>query len=290
MSYFVSFKTDLYAFFSLIRWNNLIILVLCQYMSRVFLVGPSAQWSVYLFEWPFFLIMLTFVLITSAGYIINDYYDIKIDIINKPQRVVVGNKISKRKSLYLTIVLDITGIIVGLMVSIAVGIFSFLFALVLWLYASFLKRLPFVGNFLVALLTAGSIFVLSLHYRGDMTYLYIFSTFALLICLIRELIKDIEDVQGDRAFNCRTLPIVLGIRKTKRVIYSIVILFFIFVFWVNSLTQSLSILIYFLLLGFFMGYFICLLSSATTKKDFSRLSAYAKAIMVSGVLMMILFG
>ena len=170
-------------------------------------------------DYKLLLISISTVLIAAAGYIINDYYDVKIDFVNKPERVVVDKLLKRRVVMAAHSILNFAGIGIGFLVSFKIALINFLSALLLWLYSNHLKRLPFVGNVAVALLTGAALLVIAIYYQKNMFLVLVYAIFAFSITLIREIIKDIEDVKGDTVFGCRTLPVIWGIRKTKMIIY-----------------------------------------------------------------------
>lgn len=164
---------------------------------------------------------------------------------------------------------------------------NYLSAFLLWWYSNNLKRQPFIGNFTVAVLTGLSIVVVDLLYHANDPMIFVYALFAFSITLIREIIKDIEDLKGDNTFGCETLPIIWGIRRTKVLIYLIMILFSIVVILFHEL---LTLPIYYFGIFLFIPFLGLLwqLIRADTRKDFSRLSIFCKIIMVLGIFSMIL--
>ena len=171
------------------------------------------------------------ILITAAGYVINDYYDVKIDYINKPHRVVVGKFLKRRSSIVLHAWLNTLGILLGTWVSWKIGLIDFFAIGLLWLYSNQLKRLPLLGNITVAVLTGLAVFIVFIFFQESIFLFAAYATFAFFISLIREIIKDMEDVEGDKKFGCKTLPISIGIRRSKIVIYLISLFFLMSVFF-----------------------------------------------------------
>ncbi|MGK7397038.1 MAG: geranylgeranylglycerol-phosphate geranylgeranyltransferase [Candidatus Cyclobacteriaceae bacterium M3_2C_046] len=280
----------LIAFLRLIRVQNLLIIFLTQYLVAIFLIGTSDNWWLYLFDPGLFLLSFSTLLIAAAGYIINDYYDIKIDYINKPHRVIVGRLIKRRHALFIHLSLNILAVLTGIFLSLWIGFIYAITAFLLWFYSNHLKRLPFIGNLLVSFLTGLSLFILALYYRENEILIYVYAVFAFGITLIREIIKDMEDLKGDANFGCRTLPVIWGIRKVKILIYILIVLFTTFSFLIMQQLENAFLNIYFLL--FFvpvMGIFIAKLARSDSKRSFSYLSSYCKGLMLSGILSMIFF-
>ena len=146
----VSFSVS--GFLKLVRFPNLAIIVFTQYMTAIFLVGEAGEGLQYLLDPNLFKLVLATVLIAAAGYIINDYYDVKIDFINKPDRVVVGRALKRRKAMVLHTAFNFIGILIGFTLSWKIGLLCFASAFMLWFYSNQLKRLPLIGNCFVGLL------------------------------------------------------------------------------------------------------------------------------------------
>lgn len=266
----------------LTRFGNLVIIGFAQYFTAAFLIGRYT-----IRDFNLLLLSISTVLIAAAGYIVNDYYDVKIDYINKPERVVIGRSITRRYAILFHVVFSAIGILIGVYLSWSIAAVNILSVFLLWLYSNNLKRQPFVGNLAVALLTGASIFVVDMLYRTHNPLIIIYALFAIFMTLVREIIKDIEDLKGDNTFGCKTLPIIWGIRKTKVIIYTILGIFSIAVIVLNTRFEILPLQYYVLLLFAPLVWFVVRLYRADTKKDFSWLSTFCKAIMLVGILSMV---
>lgn len=278
---------SLIGFIKLTRIGNLLIIVFAQYFTSIFLVTNAQNWKIYLLDIDLFFISLSSVLIAASGYIINDYYDVKIDYINKPDRVVVGKVIKRRVVMVAHTIINFCGIGIGFIVSPIFAIINFGSALLLWLYSNQLKRLVLVGNLAVSILAGLSIYIVALLYQSYNPLLFIYAAFAFGYTIIREVVKDIEDLQGDEAFGCKTLPIVYGIRKTKGFLF-----LFNFLFGASLSYLLLNIASPFGLI-LMTGNIVLLttltivLYKADTKKEFHQLSTVTKIIMMLGILSMV---
>ncbi|MEN8247722.1 MAG: geranylgeranylglycerol-phosphate geranylgeranyltransferase [Bacteroidota bacterium] len=270
----------------LVRWKNLLIIIATQYLSAYFLTGTISVESL-LLDIRMLGLSISTVLIAAAGYVINDYYDVKIDYVNRPERVVVGRYLMRRYILFLHAFLNVTGITIGILVSWKIGFIDFFAAGFLWFYSNLLKRLPLLGNLTVALLTGLSVFIVYVHFNVSFFLFAAYAAFAFFISLIREIIKDIEDLEGDKKFDCKTLPIVLGIRKSKLIIYVINVIFLISVAFL--LKQEPKFLWVLSGLSILLGWLSFKLYKADKSKDFSRLSNFTKQIMILGLISMIFF-
>lgn len=274
-------KRDVISFARLTRVWNLIIIALAQYLTAAFLIDP-----VTILDPRLFILSLSTVSIAAAGYVINDYYDIKIDLINKPERVVVGKSITRRYAILFHTLLSLAGVTLGFILSWKIAAVNFVSASLLWWYSNSLKRHPFVGNLVVAVLTGVAIWLVdSLYKTGDMLIIA-YATFAFFMTLIREIIKDMEDLKGDQTFGCQTLPIVWGMRKTKYFIYMILAVFVMTVMALNHFYVNLPEDYFLLFLFVPLLWFLVRLIGADTKKDFSWLSGFCKIILLLGILSM----
>lgn len=276
-------------FFRLIRIPNLLIIVFAQYFSAIFILGNAVNWQSYLLDKNLFLISLSTVLIAAAGYIINDYFDIKIDYINKPERVIIGREMKRRKAMAFHTLFNFSGIIIGFFVHPYISLINAASATILWWYSSQLKRKPLVGNVIVAWLTAMCLLILVVHYRSHILLMVMYAVLAFGLTLIREIIKDIEDLQGDADFGRKTLPVVWGVRKTKWFLFILSIGFITGLFFIILQLQNPDIHLFFYLFLIPMIIFVVLLLKADTKKDFARLSTICKILMLLGILSMVFF-
>ena len=288
----IPFSAFTFGFLRLIRVQNLLIVVLTQFLARFFLVGPSAddQPAGYLqlfFDPSLWLLSLSTVCIAAAGYIINDYFDIKIDLVNKPQRVIIGRYLKRRVAMGVHQILNVIGCLIGLYLSKWVFLIDVVAVSLLWFYSAQFKRQPLIGNVIVSLLTAFSLIVLAVYYRQNAEMLLIYALFSFGISLIREIIKDMQDIRGDARFGCRTLPIVWGLRRTKYLLYVLIGAFVMSLFFIAISLQNFRLNCIFLLLLMPLGWLIYRLILADTRRDFGYLSNLCKLIMLLGVVSMV---
>ncbi|MGR3809955.1 geranylgeranylglycerol-phosphate geranylgeranyltransferase [Jiulongibacter sp. NS-SX5] len=274
-------------FFELIRYKNLLIIVLTQYMARIFLVGKGTSILDSILDEKQFLISLSTVMVAAAGYIINDYFDIKIDQVNKPHEVVIGRFIKRRHAMLFHQILNVSAAVISFTLGWKVFAVNVIAMTMLWFYASVFKKLPFIGNFMVAGLTGASLVVMAVFYTENDLLINIYALFAFGITLIREIIKDIEDIRGDKKYGSTTLPIIWGIRKTKYLLFFFMVGFVMAVGFMGFALQNKKLAYSFLLLGIPFVYLGFRLYFADRKKDFSQMSFWSKVIMILGVMSMI---
>ena len=297
---------NLLAFFKLIRWKNLLLVLYVQLILK-FIAFPSFNIETFLTPFQFVVLVISILSITAAGYIINDISDIKTDLINKPAKVIVTKDFSIEKSKRFYLWLNSIGIMLGIGLSLNVEkpSYSFIFigaSLLLYYYSKIFKSKPLIGNLIVSFLIAFNIFVLYLFdiYTVNSSYiqLYIFyiisilCLFAFLLNLIREIIKDIIDVNGDNIIKMNTLPILIGQNRAKKAaIFLCVIPLILLVYIVYNFTSIFKITIIYLIPTTILPILFVLLklNSAKTKNEFQKLSSLLKLIMLLGISAIIIF-
>ncbi|RIJ36650.1 geranylgeranylglycerol-phosphate geranylgeranyltransferase [Pontibacter oryzae] len=274
---------------TLIRARNLVMIALSQALVQACLLSPGVQWAKVLNS-DFLLLVLSTVCIAAAGYIINDYYDVKIDAINKPDRLLIGRRIRRRRAMFAHLILSALGVLAGLYLALPVGLINLGAVLLLWGYSARLKKMLLVGNIVIALLSASMLLVVAVYDDTLNKITMGYALFALLISLIREIIKDIEDMKGDASFDCRTLPIVAGLRGAKLVLYPLIAIFQVFVLVVIFHPASRLLFdVYMAALVLLPSVWLLLkLVRADRKRDFTFLSNLNKLIMLTGILSMLL--
>ncbi len=261
------------------------IIAITQLMVALFLIDGNTLGGL-IMDYKLHLLIMSTLFIASAGYLINDYYDIKIDYINKPNRVIIGKHIKRRQVLIIHSILNFSGIILGFFVSWWVLGINIVAAFLLWIYSNLLKRLPLWGNLVVSFLTGLSVYIVYFLYYNNLQLILMYAVFAFFISLIREIVKDLEDIEGDESFGCKTLPIAIGTAATKKIIYVITVIFLGVVFIV---IKDWSIFLpFFIILSIILGFLCIKIYKADKKNDFSKISGLAKLIMLVGILSMVL--
>lgn len=277
-------------FLRVTRSYNLLMIMMTQYFVYIFLVGDGfSRWEL-LFQPMIFLLSISTVCIAAAGYIINDYHDVKIDMINKPGRVVIGNIINRRYALLLYLLLSLTGIGLGFLLSWKIGMINLFSASWLWLYSIYFKKMAFWGNFTIAMLSAMTIIIIYFWkpVAGGLPLL-VYAWFAFIITLIREIIKDMEDIKGDKFYGCKTLPIIWGIAGTSKLLHVLNLIMIISVIAAFITTSNHFLRLFAVVILLQTGYLSYLLRHTDTKKGFQRLGLYCKIIMLTGILAMPFF-
>lgn len=303
------------AFLLLVRWPNLVFIAITQILFVYCIVHPvmyAAGAAPNIQGIYFLLLMASYVLIAAGGYIINDYFDLDIDQVNKPHKLVVEKIIPRRWVIFWHLFLSFTAIIMGFYIDLKtnvrfLGLVNTICVALLFIYSISLKKKLLSGNIVVSALTAWVILVIGWcetsnllqptligSFTEKITRIsFLYAGFAFVISLIREVVKDMEDIEGDRRYGCNTMPIAWGINATK-----------VFVaVWLVVLASALSIVQFYvlvfkwwwsaayciLLIIIPLVYIFKLLVQAQTSKDYHRLSSLIKVVMFTGILSMIFF-
>lgn len=310
------------AFFKLIRYPNLIFIAITQLLFYFCILYPAIHPGV-LFSDQFsllLLLVLSSVSIAAGGYVINDYFDLRIDQVNKPGRIVVEKVIPRRWAIIWHWIFSTAGVVIGFYISFVtrnwlIGGSNVLCVLLLWVYSTTFKKKLLSGNIIISLLTAWVVMVVfffvdffsensipgwqmpaqldGLTHNRIMRLAFLYAGFAFVISLIREVIKDMEDMEGDAKYGCKTMPVVWGIPVSK--VFTGV--------WLMALTGTLlGIQFYAMYLGWWWSILYCVvliivpslwitrkLYLAALPTDFGYLSGAVKFVMLTGILSMLFF-
>jgi len=298
-----------YSTLKLIRYPNLILIILTQIFIKYFLFERFGI-ATTLSNFQFILLCIATLSIAAAGNVINDIYDVETDTINNPRKVIIGNKISEKTGYNFYIAFSIIGVGIGFYLSNLISRpgFSAIFIIIsalLYLYATYLKNIIIAGNLLISSLVSMVILILGLYDLlpaitpgNRATQAVIFSIlldyafFAFLINWLREMVKDQQDVKGDFNTGRNSLPIALGKERANKVIAAIslipicLIIYYMYEYlYENSYAVCYAL---FLIVGPLL-YFISKLLSAKTEKQYAHLSNTLKLIMMFGLLSIALY-
>ncbi|WP_081909294.1 geranylgeranylglycerol-phosphate geranylgeranyltransferase [Flavobacterium sp. ASV13] len=293
-------------YLKLVRYQNLLMLAFMQVLFRyAFLKQQNIPLA--LADWQYGLLVLSTVLLAAAGYVINDIFDVATDSINKPNNVIIGKGISEARAYNIYIGLNITGVAIGFYLSNVILRPSFatvfiLIASLLYFYSTSLKQIMILGNFIVALLLALSVIIIGIfdlfpatnaENQAQMASLFSilidYALFAFMINFIREIVKDIEDVNGDYNQGMNTLPIAIGISRAAKIALGFAIIPFILsLLYINTYFMQNKLYIATLYSFAFvlapLLYFIVKIFTAKTQKEFHHLSTVLKLILLFGIL------
>lgn len=304
-------------YFKLIRPVNLLIIALTQYLMLFWIIKPllaENSCGLQMSQVDFALFVFANLLLAAAGYAINDYFDIEGDSINKPGKNVLQNKIPRRHAYLMNIIMNSLAGIIGFYCAykvgyIMLGFFFVVIALALYYYSLKYKRQFLTGNIVVALMAAYAVFsvwlfqffaIFSLAKAGD-PYIYIhtidarkeisyfilgFAVFAFLLTMIREIIKDIEDVKGDETVGCNTLAVKKGILTARKWVMALCVstILLLVVCQVLLFSSQKVLSLYLVMIQSMLVYLIVKVNRAKDGSEFHFLSLFAKIIMLAGLL------
>jgi 4-hydroxybenzoate polyprenyltransferase len=311
------------AFFQLIRWPNLFFIALTQWLFYKCVVfsqytNTPEAFSEFDRRWfLFYCLMAASILIAAAGYIINDYFDRQIDAVNKPAKVVVDKTVKRRWAIIWHLVFSVLGVAISFYVSYRTGTWVIFLintaaVLLLWLYSTRFKKKLLTGNVLIAALTAWVVIVVYFfagasildkrgwqpdHFHFNIRQLFkftmLYAGFSFIVSLIREVVKDIEDIDGDRQYHCNTMPIAWGIPAAKIfaavwIIVCIAALAIVQLYaWQSGWWQSAVYCSLLIILPLIVA--LRWLVKAKVTADYRRISHLIKGIMLAGILSMLSF-
>jgi len=260
----------------------------------------------------FYLLVSASLAIAAAGYIINDYFDLNIDLVNKPKKLIIEKHINRRWAIILHLGLSFIGFLISCYVgyrlkNIYIPFFNLLAIAALWFYSTTFKKKLLIGNVVISVLTAWVILVLTVavynlnSYTESNTYIisrllkvsFLYAGFAFIISLVREVVKDMEDITGDLKYGCKTMPIIWGVPVSK--VFTAV--------WLIVLISGVAALQFYVLqLGWWLSAVYCImliimpllwivseLYKARISEDFGKISTAIKLVMFSGIVSMIFF-
>ena len=294
------------AYFKIIRWKNLLLICYTFYLLK-YQLFTSFNITTKLSLIQFLTLLLSVVLITAAGYIINDIFDVKADLINKPKKVIVTKIISVEKAKRWYLFTNVLGVVLGIILCLNIQkpSYSFIFIgtpLLLYYYAKSFKGIPFLGNFVVSFLVALSFslvafFDLNFELKSNaqqliIAVLILLFSVAFSLNLIREIVKDLEDVNGDKKLNLKTLPILFGRNRIRFIAsYLCLIPILILLFIIFNYTETYTITTIYLLLFTLLPiiYIGAKLRDSKSKKQFQKISLMLKITMFFGVNSILIF-
>ena len=302
-------------FFSLIRWPNLVIITLSMVFIRWFLILPGLGVSRGMNMAEFIVLVASVLFITIGGYIINDYFDMDADRINKPGKNLVGTTFSVALATNLYYLFSALGVIGGLLISwwvyeINYGLIFLFTAGMLWFYSERYQCQPVLGNLVVAFLSAlsfGLVWLFDFFALKNNAELFstaqsnfafvnrlvlIYMGFAFLSSLFREMVKDMEDIEGDKRMGCRTLPVTVGMDKAKLYTTIAGAIMLLFMIWVQYFLYASAFYFaagFFVIIGLLLIVILYKLRKAGDPDDFSNLSGLSKLLILLGILSMIMF-
>lgn len=272
---------------SVIRGYNILILIIAQYLASIFIFSPEKSLRNILFDLHLHFIVLATVCVVASGYIINNFYDIKVDRINRPLKTGLETFVNQSTRLKLYFFLNFLGFLFGFFVSWRAGLFFAVYIFGIWFYSHKLKKYPLTGLISATILTILPFFVVFIYFKNFSSIIFVHAFFLFLVIMLRELVKDLENIKGAIANNYQTFSVTYGEKKAKKLSLFLILLT---LFPIVILFQypALSYMRYFfyvaLITLFFVGLFLW---KSETKKQYQLLHNILKLLLLIGVLSLV---
>ncbi|AOC94365.1 MULTISPECIES: geranylgeranylglycerol-phosphate geranylgeranyltransferase [Flavobacterium] len=286
--------------FSVVRGYNIPIIVLAQYLSAIFILAPEIRALDILLDFYLFLIVFASAITIASGYIINNFYDSQKDLINRPNKSMLDRLVSQKTKLNVYFSLNFLAVLMASIVSWRAFLFFSAYIFMIWFYSHKIKKYPIIGNLMSALLAVTPFFAILLYFynkisfeeiENHMSHFVVISAhavFLFLLLLIREMIKDLENLKGDLVTDYRTIPVLYGEKISKQIITALTFLTIVPVYVLVNIHDVGYMDIYFYICFGVLLFFLIYLWQSNSKEQFLRLHNVLKFLIVSGVFCIIL--
>ncbi|MCH2196279.1 geranylgeranylglycerol-phosphate geranylgeranyltransferase [Kordia sp.] len=277
------FLYKLFSLFSVVRVYNILIIVIAQYLAAKYILAPKEGFMEIILDGHLLAIVLASAVAIAAGYIINNFYDAEKDLINRPNKSMLDRLVSKRTKLTTYFILNFISVAIASIVSFNSFIFFSAYIFGIWFYSHKLKKIPFIGNLTSAVLAITPFFAVFIYYKNLSSVIFVHAAFLFLLILIREFIKDLENIKGDLAQDYKTIPVMYGEKVSKGLItFSAGIAIAVTVFLISRYDTSYMLYYFYGSIGLLI-ISVVILYKSTAKSHYILLHNILKFIIVSGV-------
>ena len=274
--------------FSVVRGYNIPIIALAQYLSAIFIFSLNERALDIILDVNLFILVVASCLSIASGYIINNFYDSKKDIINRPNKSKLDRLVSQKTKLQVYFTINFIAALLGLLISFRAFLFFSVYIFLIWFYSHKLKRYPIIGNLTASILAVLPFFGILLYYKNLYPQIFAHATFLFLLILIREIIKDLENISGDMANNYLTIPVKFGENIAKKIITTLTVSTIIPMYFLIEIYDVGYMDIYFYIAMIVLIVFLYLLWKANSKPLYLTLHNLLKFLIVSGVFSIVL--
>ena len=278
----------IFSLFSVVRGYNIPIIVLAQYLSSIFILDKERRTLDIILDWRLFIIVFVSTLTIASGYIINSFYDSAKDLINRPKKSMLDRLVSQKTKLQIYFFLNFLAAALAYVVSWRASLFFSVYIFLIWFYSHKLKKYPIIGNLTASLLAVLPFFGILLYFKNFYPEIFAHATFLFLLILIREMIKDLENLKGDIANDYQTIPVRFGIKVSKNMITFLTLLTIIPVYILIEKYDVGYMDIYFYASLIVLIFFCFKLWKSKTQNDYLELHNILKTIIVTGVFSIVL--
>lgn len=274
---------------SVVRGYNIAIIVLAQYLSAIFILAPEKKRALdIILDFNLFIIVIVSSLTIASGYIINNFYDSEKDLINRPNKSQLDRLVSQKTKLKVYFTVNFIVFLLAFFVSFRAVIFFSTYIFLIWFYSHKLKKMSVIGNLTAAFLAVLPFFAILLYYKNIYPQIFAHATFLFLLLLIREMIKDLENIKGDIANDYQTIPVMFGENFSKKIITLLTVLTIVPIYFLVEIFEVGYMDIYFYLSLIVLIFFLQKLWKSNSKPDYLKLHNILKFLVVSGVFCIIL--
>lgn len=275
--------------FSVVRGYNIPIIVLAQYLSAIFILAPENKRALsVLLDFNLFIIVLVTSFTIASGYIINSFYDSNKDLINRPNKSQLDRLISQKTKLNVYFTVNFLVALLACLVSFRAVLFFSTYIFLIWFYSHKLKKIVVIGNLTASFLAVLPFFAILLYYKNIYPQIFAHATFLFLLILVREMIKDLENIKGDIANDYQTIPVLYGEPFSKKIITLLTISTVIPVYFLVEIFEVGYMDTYFYLSIIILLFFLNNLWKANDKLAYLKLHIILKFLVVTGVFCIIL--
>ena len=288
----ISFKVKriIFKFFSLlsvIRGYNILVLVLAQYLAAIFIFSPKKYVRSIILDAHLFYIVLASICVVAAGYIINNFYDVKVDRINRPLKAGIDDYVRQSTKLKLYFALNFVGFIFGYLISVKAALFFATYIFGIWFYSHKLKKYPFTGLVSVTVLTILPFFAVFVYFKNFSKIIFVHAVFLFLVLMVRELLKDLQNMKGAIVNDYATFPVFYGEKKTKKLsIFLLALTLFpvVILFSYPALSYMRYYFYFALIVLIFLGFYLW---NSTETKQYRMMHNVLKVLLLIGVFSLI---
>ena len=274
--------------FSVVRGYNIPIIALAQYLSAIFIMAPEKRALQVVLDFNLFIIVIVSSLTIASGYIINNFYDSKKDLINRPNKSKLDRLVSQKTKLQVYFSVNFIVFLLAFFVSFRAVLFFSTYIFLIWFYSHKLKKIVIIGNLTAAFLAVLPFFAILLYYKNLYPQIFAHATFLFLLLLIREMIKDLENIKGDIANDYLTIPVLYGENFSKKIITLLTVSTIIPIYFLVELFEVGYMDIYFYVSMIILIFFLQKLWKSNSKPAYLKLHNILKFLVVSGVFCIVL--
>lgn len=282
-----TFLKKIFSLLSVVRGYNILVLVFAQYLASIFIFSSEDNVTNVIFDFDLLFIVLASVCVVASGYIINNFYDAKVDKINRPIKTGLDSYVKQETKLSLYFTLNFIGFVFGFLVSFKAALFFAIYIFGIWFYSHKLKKMPFTGLLSATILTILPFFAIFVYYKNFSKIIFVHAVFLFLVIMVRELIKDLENIKGAIANNYQTFTVAYGEQKTKILCFGLLFLtLFPAIILFNY--PELSYMKYYFYLALITLLFVAFyLAKSTHRKQYRFLHNILKLLLLIGVFSLI---